>query len=83
MGALFGRWPSPVINEQNLGPFDGVQTQFSTNVDYAPGTLRVFTPLLEESLNAVELGGKDFSLPEAPISGDVLFYVYRSLLGNG
>ena len=66
-------------HEELLGPFDGVQTQFSTVLDYVPGSLRVFTPLLEESVNVTELGGKDVELSEAPLGGDALFFVYRIL----
>jgi hypothetical protein len=66
-------------HEDLLGPFDGVQTQFSASFDYAPGTLRALTPLLETEANVTELGGKNFELDEAPIEGDVLILVYRIL----
>lgn len=66
-------------HEEQLGPFDGVQTTFSTSLDYVPGSLRAFTPLLSAVVGLTELGGKDVELAEAPLEGDVLIFVYRVL----
>jgi hypothetical protein len=59
------------------GPFDGVQTDFQTQGDYVPGTLRVFHPQLLVDPNVVELGGKDFRLVDAPKADDFLMVWYR------
>ena len=66
-------------HEELLGPFDGVQTQFSTQSDYVSGSVRAFLPLLEQQANVTELGGRDVELAEAPLQGDVVFLVYRSI----
>lgn len=66
-------------HDEILGPFDGVQTEFSTVLDYVPGSLRAFTPLLGEAASVTELGGKDARLDDAPLEGDVLIFVYNTL----
>lgn len=58
------------------GLIDGVNTNFETPVDYLPGSVRVFSPLLEVVLVVTENGGKSFSLSEPPQAGDLIYIFY-------
>lgn len=59
-----------------LGAIDGVNTDFETPVDYLPGSVRVFSPILDADLGVTENGGKSFSLSEAPQPDDLIYVFY-------
>jgi len=69
------------MSEEYLGPFDGTQDTFQTSVDFVPGSLRVFAPILGKTVDSVELGTNKVVMAESPLEGDVLIFVYRSIVG--
>lgn len=67
------------IKELATGAVNGVNTLFSTSVDYAPGQLVHFLNGQAQHVGLVELGGKDFQLDCAPYAGSVISVYYRRI----
>jgi hypothetical protein len=62
-----------------VGVVDGVNTLFSTVSDYKPGSLVHFLNGFPQHSGMVELGGRDFQLTTAPLTGDVVSVYYRRI----
>jgi hypothetical protein len=69
-----------VVMEHASGVIDGVNTTFSTSMDYVAGSVTVFlNGLANRELKATEGPFRSFQLTQAPRVGDVLAVYYQAV----
>lgn len=66
------------ITELAIGDVDGINKLFKTHRDYKTGSVVAYHNGLANVV-PVELGGRDFELPIAPLAGDVITVYYRPI----